>query len=245
MPSFLDTTNFLNVVYALNIKLEEHFAELGLNSELDRIVYAKKDFCFRERAKSNPKATSLNFPFMQYAVTNIDSNTSRNNYFSNEANISGIYLEGTGKKVRVAPIKVQYSLNFFYERFDDALYAYNRLILDNSNETILYPQLTMKDIDDNDVTFPVSAFLNYSNFNLDQDLYSSSENDWLKSNNIHVLEISGISFDTLALTTDGTENVSITDEVILEFLSTKTGYMGELGDKDTLSPQELITQYFT
>lgn len=248
MPSFLDTSNFLNVYYALNIAIETHFANLGLGGDLGRVVYAKKDFCFRKRIEQvGSQTTNLDFPFMQYAITNISPNTSRGNYFNNLANISGggIWMEGSGKKVRIAPIKVEYSLNYFFQRLDDTLFCYNKLILDNSNETILYPSLTMKDIEDEDYTFPVPAFLNYSNFDINSDAYSSSENDWLVSNHINVLEISGISFDTVALTSDDAGDVSLTEEVILNFLATKENYSGTLDDIDSVDPQALITSYFS
>ncbi|MDC7242436.1 MAG: hypothetical protein PQJ44_00265 [Sphaerochaetaceae bacterium] len=250
---FLDTSNFLNVVYALNIQLETHFANLGLNGDLNRVVYAKKEYCFRERLRQREnggdtnlnkgKTTSLDFPFMQYAVTNIDANATKKS-FNNLANIEGIWLEDLGKKVRIAPIDIEYSLNFFYQKFEDALYAYNQLIVDNSNQTLLYPEFTVDNVDGEPTTFPISAELAYNNINLDQDGWSDSENAWLKTNRIHVVSVGGIEFATQALAIDDDSDVSITEEVIFNFLSSKDGYSGDLDDIDTLDPQTLLTYYF-
>lgn len=239
MPYYNDP-NYINVFYNLNIAIEEYFADLLFDGDLSRIIYASNQYAFRERSRQDTKSNNLNFPFMNYRIIDLDFPSKNRKMFNNMVNIEGIYLEGTGKKVKVTPVNVVYEGIIYFERNDDNYQAYNRIIFQTSNETILYPQVTMKDINDVDVTFPISAFLDFD-LKIDG---KYNENDWMTQNRIHTIGMNSFSFDTVVLQQNDTA-VSLTEEAILEFLSSKPNYSGELTNKNTLDPQTLITQYFT
>ena len=252
MASFLDTSNFLNIIYALNTQIEKHYAGLffGDESDLSRVVYSAKDHCFRKRMETTgSKSTNLDMPFCQYHLKSVNTSVASNRkMYNNIANISGggIWIDDVGKYVRVTPINVTYEMTCFYSTLEDTLLGLNNIHFDDSSETILYPTLSMTNSETStSYDVPVSAFLNYSDFLVDQGNYSASENAWLETNHIHTLEVTGLSFDTLLLTTEGAETASITDEVILNFLSTKTDYTGSFDDITTVDPQTLITSYFS
>ncbi len=251
MGSFLDTSNFLNTYYALHIAVEQHIADMCLNGDLNRIIYSSREYAFRERVRqrenggtTNPnkdKTASLDLPFAYLKLDTITPKTDRK-LWNNLANIEGLYDSTLGIKYRVIPCNISFTGGILYSSLEDTLYAHSKIMSDESNETILYPELTFTNSDGDEVTDSISAFLGYGNIEIDGSGYE--ETDWLTKNRMHHINLDGLNFDTVILSTEGAEDVYLTEQFILNFLSTKDGYSGDLDDIDTLDPQELLTFYF-
>lgn len=190
-------------------------------------------------SQTGSQVTSLDLPYMSYKIKDFDFPSDRK-LFNQIANIEGIYIPELGKKLRVVPVRIRYEGIAFFQRTDDLFNAYSRIMSETSNETILYPQITVNDTDGNPQTFPISAFLSFD-LGLDN-IYN--ENDWLEKNKVHTIQFNSFGFDTIILF-DDQDPVSITEEVVLNFLATKPNYTGDLSDITTVEPQVLITQYFS
>ena len=243
--AYYDKSNFINCFYALNLSIENYFSNLLFSDSpnsggLDRIIYSSNEFAFRKRiGQTGSQTTDLKLPFMNYWIKDFDF-PSRRSMFNNLANIEGIYIESLQKKLRVIPVNIKYEGTIFFNRTDDLYQAYSRIITETSNETIIYSKPMINDVNSIPKEIPISAFLNFE-LGIDN---KYRETDWLQKNKIHTIDLNAFSFDTV-IVSQSEENVSLTEEVILEFLSTKPNYIGELDNKDNLSPQELITSYFT
>lgn len=228
MAQFFDHTNFINNIYALDIALENHFGQI-FDGDLSRIIYASNTYAFRKRASQSGDISidNLNLPFMNYYLTDISLSTDRS-WWNNVLQVQGVYVDALGKKVRVVPVQVQYESVLFIERMDDNLLAFSTFLSDNSNETVLYPTVT---IDNQEISF--TGVLSY-NFSYNT-LYDQT--DWLKQNNIHTIQLD-FNFNTQLLYTNES-NFGISDEVILEFLTYKSG-----ADFDTDNPYNTLREYF-
>jgi len=239
MPSFFDHTNYLNTLFPLNNAVEQYFADIVFDGDLNRVIYSSNAYAFRKRSSrsktttNNYNADNLRFPFINYYVTDI-SNTPTRKYMSNIVNLEGIYVPDTGKKIQVVPVQIQYESTIFVKRFDDLSLVLSKFLKENSNETILKPSVTYNGTD---ITF--DAYLGY-NFNFNTDY---NETDWLNFNEIHTIGLNFV-FDSAFLYIND-EPVSITEEIIFNFLSAKDGYSGELTDLSPLDYKILLTEYFS
>jgi hypothetical protein len=228
MPPFFDTTNFINNIYALNISIENYFGNILFDDDLSRIIYASNEFCFRKRvSENNVDVANLNLPFMNYYLTDISLNTDRR-WLSNTMNVQGLYIEEIQKKIRIVPVQIQYEMTLFIQRFDDTINVFSKFLKDNSNETVLFPQVT---VDEQDLTF--SAVMSY-NFSFNT-VYN--ESDWLKINNIYAIGLD-INFNSQFMYSNE-EGFGISDTVCLNYLTYKYG-----DDFDTDDPYQTMTEEF-
>lgn len=231
-----DIGEFFNSAYALDIAIETKFANDLFYGDLSRIVYASNEYCFKRRTEMSEDGL-LDIPFMNYYLTNISPDTDRF-YWKNTSNIQGLldvdnYVSLLGGKLRVVPIKLEYEATLWFSQDKDLHYATSRVMLEDTNENILYGYLEAP----NDTEIKNPAFMNFS-FSFKPEY---TENEWLESNKITSIGID-LSFDTFLVYLNN--DISISEEVIFNFLSTK----GELiKNKDLLltNPKELLTSYFT
>lgn len=221
-----DISDFKNCIYALDTAVETHYGNLVLQGELDRIIYASNAYAFRKRAEQDPNG-NINLPFLNYRLTEVSTQTDRK-LFNNSAYLNGIYVPEIGEKVYTLPVHISYEATFWVHRHEDMIKAATDLMFDDGNETILHPSVT---VGNTDIT--MSAILGYS-LSVEKDF---DENDWLEENNIHNIGLD-FEYDTYLYRTDD-NNISITEEAILEFLTYKYG-----DDFETDDPYETLRLYF-
>lgn len=247
---FLDKNIFFNTVYALDIAIEQNFAEMLFYSDLSRVVYASNDYCFRKRTEMNENGL-LDIPFMNYYLTDVSRDTNRS-LWKNSSNVQTLanidnYMQELGFGIKLVPVRLEYEATIFFSQDKDLQYATSKLMFQDNNETILKGILTSE----NGTELKNPAFMDYS-FSFKPEY---NENEWLESNNITSI---GIDFgiDTFLIYPDTEARgilktpqpaytpLRVTNEIIFNFLSTKGAL---IKDKNLLNtqPQDLLTSYFS
>lgn len=216
--------------YALDIAIENYFGEL-LNFTKDRIIYASNDFCFRERGRKNDG--NLQLPFMNYYRTGYSE--SDREWFNNYANLIGImdvanegYVSTLGTQLKLVPIKAEYEGSIFFSQHQDVEYAWSRLVLEQSNETRLYPNLIAN-------TGNILKNIGIVNFDIEFNP-DYNESEWLEQNKIWSISC---NFDIDTFFIYGNDNFHIAQEVICEFLTAKNIF------KEGIDPHTQLQNYFT
>ncbi len=238
---------FFNSIYALDISIENFFSRMLFYSDTSRLVYASNEYCFRRRSEMSENGL-LEIPFMNYFLKSITPDTERR-WWKNANNVQTLanlddYKQKIGFGIKLVPIHLVYEATMWFSQDKDLQYAMSKLLMSNTNETILYSELNTES--------------EYSLKNLGIMKYNLefkpnyTENEWLETNKITSVALD-FEFDTLAIypNTDlavtpqpDNQGVFIANEVILNFLSTK----GQLLKNENLlntDPQELITVYFS
>ena len=226
------------VAYALDLKIDE-WVQNVLQFPSDRIIYASNDFTFRERTrnkKDNPISVgSLDLPYLSYYRTGY-SECDRE-WWNNYANLFGVLdianerYESKVGKIRLTPVKVEYEATAFFSQEKDCEYALTEILHDASNETILFPELY---VDENYTLKNIAIFNNDIEFNPE-----FNENDWLEQNKIFTISMNW-SFDTF-LIIGCDNNVSIAEEVIMEFISAKKLSKPNISESEA---KEVFIEYF-
>lgn len=201
---YYDLTNFRNTIYSLNLAIETHYANLLLEGDATRIIYSDNSQALRKRA-ANQDWNTLYLPFMNYKVSKITGQTDRP-WWNHLMNISGIWIEELQRKIRYTPVKVNYESTLFLHRDDSLQYAISTILVDDSNETILKPTIT---IDGEDLQ--LYGVLGY-NFDYDP---KYQESDWLEKNKIHSITLD-FEFD-YQIIQDNTTGFGIPETVLLEW----------------------------
>lgn len=221
----VNVSNYRNMMYYVEIALENYLAKVFLKNNLDRIIWSNSDYALRKRganANDNPLET-LDLPFLNYIVTDTNNDTERQ-LFNNYMNVNGIYLPEAEVVVKTAPLHLEYESTLWFNRDEELVYATHRLLFENSNETIIYPVIPL----DNGKSIKLPAFVKFSiSYN---DIYSQS--DYIISNKIRTLTIN-YSIDTYLLkevgntvNTNGTGssdivNIPLTESIIFDFFNSK------------------------
>lgn len=210
MPSYYADKNFLNIAYATDIELENHFSNMLFGGDTSRIVYSSNAHAMRKRSKQSGEETSssnLHLPFMNYRTDDyrIDPGNIR---WNARAYTQGVYIPELQQKIVYAPLIVEYEATFWCHRDDELRYAFNEVHFDSGNKTVLTPSV---EIDGN--TVPFTAWLTYDDLQFDPEY---DENDWLERNNIHSAAID-FQIETLALKTN--TNITLTEEVVFNFVA--------------------------
>lgn len=170
------------MVYSLDIAIENHFSSI-LELPLDRIIYASNEYCFRERTRKNNG--DLNLPFVNYYRTGYEK--SEREWFNNYSNKYGLidrenkFTSLLGGRLRVYPITITYEATAFFSQNKDCEYAMNKLLFEDSNETILNPQL---ETDKGDIIENIAIFDSDLSYNP-----TYQESDWLEQNRIWTIGI--------------------------------------------------------
>lgn len=243
---FAQKNTFFNSVYALDLSLESNFSNMLFYGDQSRVVYASNEYCFRKRTSMDSEGL-LDIPFINYYLKSMSPDTERF-LWKNSTNVQMLldngYASVLGYGIKIVPIHLEYEATAWFSQDKDLQYATSKLLFQNTNETILYGELTSS----NGTIIKNPAFLSYS-FDFKP---TYNENEWLETNNITSIGMD-FSIDTFIIypdtqvlkTPQPIPNVlSITNEVILNFLSTK----GELLKNENLlntQPQDLLTMYFS
>jgi hypothetical protein len=201
LNSFYSTNSFLNITYAIDIALYEHFGNLLLNGDQTRVVYSSNAYALRKRSDGN--RGNLDFPFLNFKTTNYESGLRI--WWNLSAWTKGIFLPDLEMKVITYPVTISYEASFWCKRDDEIRYAMSELLYDADNKTILKPEI---EINSQIVYFP--ALVEYSPSYEPQ----YNEQDWLERNKIHTMTMD-FTIDTFALKTN--EDVSIPTEVLANF----------------------------
>jgi len=207
--NFYDLTalNFRNTIYALNMAVETHFTNLILSNDGSRIIYSDNSNSLRKRA-AGQAWNNLYLPFMNYSVKKVTHPSPERPWFNHGMNISGVWIEELQRKIRYTPIRVSYESTFFIHRSDDMHYAMMEMIFDDSNETLLRPEITI-----DGQTVQLLAVLGY-NYNLDFEP-DYVQKDWFEKNRIHSIGLN-FEFDYMYIK-DKSTGFGIPDEVILNW----------------------------
>lgn len=221
MSDFINRASFYNEVYALDIEVEKYLAGLlfGGSDELSRVIYSGVDYSLRKRS-STSDTQSLDLPFACYKMTGFVEGNSERQWFNNEANTLGYWIEELQRKIRYTPVTIEYEIGVFAHRFSDNVYFQRQLLWDKSNETVLEPLIEV----DSTTTLKLPAALSDRGFNFNP-RYTRS--DWLTTNKIHSIEAT-LSFETFILL-DNTD-VTIPETVLLNFVRNKGEETEEIED---------------
>lgn len=227
-------TTFLNVIRGMHIAFENHLSENLFPKEtntLSRIVYASNEFAFRKRTKGT-ESGRLDLPFCNYYLDGVTEGTDRK-LKSNVGNVDGRYVPELNRKVKYAPITLEYEATAFFNQTFDLYYALSKLLVLDSNETVIYSEI---DVGQNRV-LQVPGFVEYT-YGINN-LYN--ENDWLEQNKIQTLSLD-VTIQTLLLLDDGLEDTAIAEEILFTFLSDKN--LNKEDPLDSATASILLQEYF-
>ena len=232
--------------YAMDIAIENHFSDV-LEFPLDRIIYASNEYCFRERTRRNKG--ELNLPFLNYYRVGFeDADRPWKNDYSNRFGLidrENNFTSKLGGVMRIYPITISYEGTAFFAQNKDCEYAMNKLLFDNSNETIVKPQ-----VETNDGDIITNAGL--MDFDIEYNP-TYQESDWLEQNRIWTI---GIDF-TITTYMIGNFNtnpsgeydsegnplgIKVAKNVLLEFFTAKK--LNYENYKDSEQMEMFLTEYF-
>jgi hypothetical protein len=200
IPSFYSNQNFLNVTYAVDIAIENHFTNLLFKGQTGHIVYASNSYALRKRSDQNNG--ELQFPFLNYWLRNFEPGPRP--WWNVGAFTKGVFIEELSAKVRYAPITLSYEVSYWCKRDDELKFAISEINFDADNVTILVPTISIESIN-----LPLSALLGYSGTSYNP---TYNEQDWLDRNSIHTAGLD-MSLDTMSIKT----NYAITLPTEIEF----------------------------
>jgi len=204
MPSFYEDQNFLTTLSSVDLTIMNHFSNLLLLGELDRVVYSRDAYAFRER--SNKNKGKLELPFINLKLT--DYSMGLREWWNQTAYAKGLYIDELGDKIMFAPITLSYECTFWCHREDELRYAFTQVIADADNKTILQPSITILE---KEVAFP--ALLGYNSPVFEPEY---TEHDWLEKNKIHSASLP-FNLDSFVLKIDGDEVFWIPETLVLNF----------------------------
>lgn len=201
VESFYANENFLNIVYACDIALEDHFKSLMFLDQPDRVIYSSNAYALRKRSDQN--GGELNLPFLNYWLRNEEPGL--RHWWNLASYTKGVYVPELEAKVRYAPITLSYEVSYWCHRDDELKYVISEINFDADNITTLYPTVAIQS-----ENLPFAALLSYSGNQYDP---TYNENDWLERNNIHTASLD-LSLNTMNLKTNFA--ITIPTEVVFE-----------------------------
>lgn len=203
---YFKDVNFLNIVYASDIAIIEHFSNLFFDGDTTRVIYASNAYAFRKRAKENEG--NLNLPFINIYLN--DYQPGERIRWNLPVYSKGVYIPELNSKIQAAPITLDYEASFWAHTDYDIKYAFSEFIWDTDNKTILKPSV---EIDGNTVYFPIH--LSYDGLDLNPEY---NEQDWLERNKIHS---ASIDFDMETMALKHNSNIHIPEKVLFNFVMSK------------------------
>lgn len=208
--------SFLNCVYAIDIAVATHYANLLFDGDLSRIITAKNEYALFQRAKDTTHS-DLNLPFFNRKETN--NQYGLRQWWNAQAFTQGVYIPDVGGMVKARPMTISYDASFWCKRDDENQYAHSQVGWDNDNKTIFSASVT---VNNQEVLIP--CLLEYTDITWDP---TYAEKDWLEQNNIHTFSA---SFDIQSFQLKTNYDITVTDRVIFEFANKTAGYTGDSYD---------------
>lgn len=202
--NYYQDSSFLNVLYIIDLSLISHFSNMLFSGDQSRVIYSSNDYAFRKRSDNN--ISNLNLPFMNFRLKNYE--VGERIRWNLPSNSQGVFIDEIDAKMRFSPILLNYEASIWFHRDFDIKYAFNEIVWDSDNKTLLRPHAT---VDSVDIDFP--AHLGYSGPTLDPQY---NEKDWLEKNSIHSATID-FEIQSFALKTN--TDVTIPTDLIFNFAS--------------------------
>ena len=209
MPSFFDGKNFLNITYAIDIGIINHYAALLFENDVTRIIYSSNAYAFRKRSKEN--SGNLTLPFINFKL--IKYEPARKIQWHARARTTGEYISDVSQYISYIPVRLEYEATFWCNRDDELRYAYNKFLFESDIKTEIEDiSVEVKDEEsEENVEIALFARLSFTNLSFEP---TYTEKDWLDRNKIHSCSFS-FALDTFNLNTNS--NICIPTQAILEF----------------------------
>jgi len=203
---YYNDPNFLNTIYALDLVLIQHFADMFFGGDQTRVIYSSNEYAFRKRSDEN--SGNLELPFLNFKLRDMDlGNASR---WHPRAYSSGVFIDEIEAKVRFAPAVLNYDVSFWAHTDFDLKYAFTNVTWDANNKTILAPYVTVtNDLLSEDIAY--AAHLSYTGMSYETEY---NEKDWLERNKIHSASLD-VEMETFNLITD--VNIDIPTTLVFNF----------------------------
>lgn len=178
--------SYIPVYYYVYEALEKWLASTVFREDRSRIILASNEFAFRRRFEltdmtrpyKDLEISSLHFPFANYWPMNIGWDR-EGRVAANPAPLlyTGIYTSQSC--IRASNANIPVPVNFYFDREDDARFAYSRLYFYTFNEFSQEERITFRN---EEVGLPVVVSIKSLQFNP-----QFNETDWLKQNRIFVV----------------------------------------------------------
>lgn len=210
---YYKNVNFLNIMYATDIAMMQHFANLFFHGDMSRVIYSSNAYAFRKRADKNDG--NLNLPFINLYMNTYEPGDRL--HWNSPMYTKGTYIPELGEKVRYAPITLDYEASYWCHTDYDVKYAFSEFLWDTDNKTILAPSVQIKEMD-----IPFPAHLSYDGLDLNPEY---NETDWLERNKIHS---ASIDFQIETLTLKSNVDISIPNKVLFNFVMSQGGDTGSV-----------------
>lgn len=202
---YYDHSSWMNTVHSLNIQMFQFYANMIFNGDQTRVLYASNSYALRKRVERS-EFNNLNLPFLNFKVTeyNLDNDLQ---HWNDTANLTGIYIPELRRKIRYTPVIIEYEAAVWTHKLRDLYFTQTEFLWDDSNQTII--TIPVETVDGHIIN--LAGHLE-SSFNFSSDY---NENEWLERNKIST---SSITFSIRTMMLKDNFNVSIPEEVILNFL---------------------------
>ena len=178
--------SFIPVYYYVYEALEKWLANTVFREDRSRVILSSNEYAFRRRFEltdmSRPykdlEISSLHFPFANYWPLNIGWDREER-IAANPATLlyTGIYTSRSC--IRASNANISIPVNFYFDREDDARFAYSKLYFYTFNEFNQEERITFQN---EEIGLPVVISIKSLQFNPQY-----NETDWLKQNRIFVV----------------------------------------------------------
>jgi len=216
MPSFgyYSSSSFLNVVYAMDIAIENHFAKMLFESDLSRIIYSSNALSMRKRARGKSWSDSL-LPFMNYRMTGIRKGIQDDRGWGSYLVNTGFPIEEIGRRIKVSPVTVSYESTLWFHQPLDTMIANERVIWEAHLEKFIPFSITISSEDGES-----QADLSLKGRILYDETYNPeyTDKDWLEQNKIESIALN-FEMETLSLQYGG--EIVVPETVVFSFTAKK------------------------
>lgn len=239
--SFYDHTSYPNIYYAAQIPLEYFLADVLMRHDLTRIVYSSNEYAFRRRfelsAGTGGELTpaSLNLPFVNYWYNDFWQPDDRLYVTHTYSAMHGIWLEGYEGYLKILPVKATMVGAVYYSRDDDARFGFEALMREfrPKGPIQLATTVTWRN---KEISIPVYVTLEQPKFNV-----KYKETDWLKAQRILPIEF---SFTVRTYIIQPSKQLMINDEPSSDSTPPFNSLSSNLLDNDDISISEQIILEF-
>lgn len=230
-------TSYVPTYYYAYISLEEWISTVIFRKDISRVFMASDDYAFRRRFELTDmsqdyeqlEASSLRFPFANYNILNQGWQKDEREAANTAAQVyAGLYVGTT--KLQAAAVTTEIPVQFYFDREDDARFAYDRLFFFSFN-----PHYYKASVPYSNNTLEIPYTFEFEDLSFNPNF---TESDWLKQNRIFVISVKfkvssyiilppnqpdwNATQEEIDTFDDGIENYILTEDVILDFWSRNT-----------------------
>jgi hypothetical protein len=160
-------------------------------------------------------------------------------WFNQSLNVRGMWIEELGRRIRITPVKLKYEGVICVQHDTDLYWLQQRLVWEESNETIIKPVLETVDEKGKPqqiANIAVTTLTPHMNSRF-------SENDWVTNNKIQAIDID-VQIDTY-LILDQRKGYWITKSALLEFAAHTLPWLKIRRKKNGEIEQIITSEIFT